>query len=644
MRKNRLAHWHQVLAIMLITPGLFAQPYQQGIKALEYENFHSAYRLFRQQVQAQPSDPMASYYLGLTLCYLGKPDSAIAVFTHGLSLDAKNYYNYIGLGRAYLEKNQPAKANEYFEKARSLTSAKDQNYYLAVAEACIRAEHPDYARAVSLLNRVIELNNRNAEAYWLLGLAYEGMGVSRTGDAVSAYERATELNPSLAKAYTRMGRIWRDAQRGELSKTNFDKAIAADPHYPPAYRERAELFYMIGQTEKAVQDYHQYLKLADESDETRFRYAQFLFLTKKYNEVADILASLWGKIDKPIYFRLMAYTAYETGKYEEGLRHLEEYFRRIDPNKIIAADYEYQTRLNLALGRAEEAKKAAFAAVAMDSSKADLYGDLAKWEYDRKNFPEAARFYAMKIAVAPRKAQIVDYFNLGRSHYQAANYAAADSAFATVIRLNPNWAVGYLWRGRSQQGLDHTHLDSVRGLAVPYYLMVLEKASSDATRFSRELVEAYEYLGNINLIRNHYGTATYYYQQALALNPGNEAIKQTMSAIKERYKPVPPASMPLTAHTEGLQAEMIINGVKQLYPLSALVLGVSVNQEGSALLGWSPAESQGKVTVVKVGERSLSQVPVSINENQKQPVLVGVDVLNRMNIVIDFANNQLLFR
>ncbi|MCS6917434.1 MAG: tetratricopeptide repeat protein [Chitinophagales bacterium] len=623
---------------------LVAQPYQQGIKMLEYENYHSAYRIFTQQVRSAPNDPMAWYYLGISLCYLGKADSAINVFTKGVSVDAKNYYNHVGLGRAYLEKNQPAKANEHFEKARTLTGAKDVNYLVAVADACVNAEYPDYNRAVSLLQKAIEINNKNAEVYWLLGRAYEGMGVSRTGDAVSSYERATELNPSYAKAYTRLGRIWRDAQRGEFSKNNFDKALAADPNFPPAYRERAELFYLIGQTEKAAQDYQQYLALADQSDDTRFRYAQFLFLTKKYADVAQILESLQGKIEKPVYYRLMAYTDYETGKYESGLRNMAEYFRRIDPAKTIAADYEYQSRLQLAVGNVEEAKHAALTAVRMDSTKADLLGDIAKWEYDRKNFGEAAHFYGLKIAAAPRRAQIVDYFNLGRAYYQNSNYAAADSAFASVVRLNPNWAVGYLWRGRCQQGLDHSNPDSVKGLAVPYYLMVVEKASADATKYNRELAEAYEYLGNINLIRNHFGSATYYYQQALAINPANEPLKQTMAAIKDRYKPTNTASIPLIQSPGGYQLEMTINGVKQNYGLSSLVSGISVNAEGLAALGWSPTESQTRTTVLKVGERSLNQVPVFVRADQQVPVLVGVELLNRLNAVVDYSAGVLLFR
>lgn len=639
--KKRSAAWMTCL-LFGVAP-LQAQPYQQGLKALEYENINTAYRIFSQLVRATPSDAMAHYYLGITLCALGQPDSAMVVFTKGMAADPRSYYNYIGMGRAYLEKNQPAKAHEFFEKARTMTGPKDVNYLLAVADACISAEYPDLNRAIMLLNRAIEINNKNAEAYWMLGRAYEGLGVSRTGDAVSAYERATELNPAYAKAYTRIGRIWRDAQRGEFSKASFDKALAADPNFPPAYREMAELYYLTGQNEKAVQAYQQYLNLADQSDETQFRYAQFLFLTKKYAEVSRILSELEGKIHKPVYWRLLAYTDYETGRYEQGLKNIEEYFKRIDPSKTIAADYEYQSRLLLATGRMEQAKQAAATAVKMDSSKADLFSDIAKMEYDNKNFAEAAHYYAIKIAAAPRKAQIVDYFNLGRSHYQAANYQAADSAFAAVVRMNPNWAVGYLWRGRCQQGLDHNHPDSVKGLAVTYYLTTLDKSRTDAQKFSREMAEAYEYLGNINVIRNNYGAAQYYYQQALTLNPANSAIKETVAAIKERYKPGPAASLPATPTPSGYQVEMTINGVRQSYLLSPMVTGISVNAEGLGLLGWS-AEQMAKTTVVKLGERSLSLVPVTLAPDQKVPVLVGIDLLNRMNAVLDYATESVLLR
>lgn len=68
-----------------------------------------------------------------------------------------------------------------------------------------------YAAAVEHFNLLTELRPRFAEAYFLTGQAYEGLG--QNTNAAAAYARALELNPGYREARLRLG--WAHYWAGE---------------------------------------------------------------------------------------------------------------------------------------------------------------------------------------------------------------------------------------------------------------------------------------------------------------------------------------------------------------------------------------------------------------------------------------------
>ncbi|MBA2422497.1 MAG: hypothetical protein H0V61_04660 [Chitinophagales bacterium] len=159
------------LIIVFLLPALYsfavkAQSLQDGIKALDYENFATAKSIFKKLISQQPSEAKNYYYLGQAHSALGQKDSARIVYNTGISSDSKSMYNYIGLGETYLDENNSQKASEFFDKAKDLTSSKDINQYLLLANAYTMNSHPDCQRAISLLNKATEYNNKSADVYY----------------------------------------------------------------------------------------------------------------------------------------------------------------------------------------------------------------------------------------------------------------------------------------------------------------------------------------------------------------------------------------------------------------------------------------------------------------------------------------------
>ncbi|MBA2422498.1 MAG: tetratricopeptide repeat protein [Chitinophagales bacterium] len=468
--------------------------------------------------------------------------------------------------------------------------------------------------------------------------------MNRGGDAVSAYERAGELNPSFAKAFTRVGVIWRLARNYNQALTSFQKAVAIDPNFPPAYREMAELYFYTGQFDVASQTYQKYLDLADKDDYTQFRYAQYLFLTKDYEGALRILNPLRDKMDQPIMWRLSAYSNYEMGNHQVGMEQINTFFQKSQSTRILSSDYEYLGKLMAKSGQDSLAMMNFEKAIEMDSSKISLYNEIGSNLFQQKKYHEAALAYKKKVDAAPKDATLQDFFNVGKSYYFSKEFQLADSAFTSMIQLNQQWPIGYIWRARVMTNVDDS--TAVKGLAAPYYQTVIEKSMVDTVKYVKELIEAYKYLGDINALKENYGASLYYYDKFMRLDSANTEVPKTIESVKALYKNTSSSVITLEKDSQGLYLiPGFINNTSVSFTFNPLVSGISIDQEGATqLLGNANGGAIHTVDQIKIGNRSLKNPDVSMVANLPAPVIIGADALNKLNIVVNFINGTLLLR
>jgi tetratricopeptide (TPR) repeat protein len=281
-------------------------------------------------------------------------------------------------------------------------------------------------------------------------------------------------------------------------------------------------------------------------------------------------------------------------------------------------------------------------AIMLDSTKFELYNDLAKMHYDKKSYKQSAEYYKKKISKSKTKAALVDYFNEGRAYYFAGEYDLADSAFVKVIAMNSSWPIGYLWRAMIMVNKDSQIADSVKGLAAPFYLMVIDKSyAGDTTKYSKELFSAFKYMGDINALRENYGAALYYYAKASAINANDPDVKATIDAVKKNYKGTNGATIPAVKMEAGYLLPVTINSNSMNVLYAPGITGIGTTTEGNLQLFGTNTKS---ISDVKVAERGTKNVSTFVIAELKQPVAIGADVLNKMNIVFDYSSGSLLFK
>jgi len=549
------------LGLVVMGSASFAQNLEDAKKAIDAEQYAKATSMLKSLVSSQASKGENYFSLGDVYLHNDYVDSAKAVFTKGVAADPKYPLNYVGLGQADLATNNAAAAKVNFDKAISMASKKDFTTYLYIGKAYLAQDKPDFTAALPVLQKAEELdaNDKEPETFVALGDFYAAQ--KKNSEALSNYLRAINMNEGLLRAKVQIGRMYKESRAFPESETQLKEVIAANPNYGPAYREIAELYMQWANFEpanfaaksaEALTNYKKYLDLTDKSFDARLRYAQFLYYAKDFKtletETAD-LARLYPNNSKALVIsRLQAYSAAEN-KNPEGLKLLNDFFaKNTDTSRLVSADYLY-------LGKAQlEAKQDSLAlinitkAVEKDSTNSVALEDVGKSLIAAKKYKEAGDAYALAIkANSASQSTLTNYYYVGISRYfqyaqemgkdkNAAKtpLVEADSAFAHMNKVSPEFTLAYIYRGRIA-GLNDDSVNP-KFLSTPYYeqyldLVTVKKPEIGALPAEKKnLVEAYYNLG-FAFSATDKVKATDFFNKALALDPANANATQGLKQL-----------------------------------------------------------------------------------------------------------------
>jgi tetratricopeptide (TPR) repeat protein len=514
-----------LLVLICFNSFIFAQSLDQVEKDIESGRFKNAKKVLKELLAKEPSNALYFYYLGEAYYLSGKADSAKIFYEKGTKADPNSALNYIGLGKTTIKQDE-LQGRKYFDKALNIKSH-DSKVQSALAEFYINsADFQDLNAAAALLDKALKHDPENPKLYLLYGDIYWSRNEGTK--ALEKFEKAMNLNKTLPEPYFKIGRLYTRAKNPALSMDYYQKGILADSNYAAFYKEIAELQYKARQYDKGVASYKKYLEKTDGDDEALSRYASFFFMNKKYPEVIKILsAQTFKDYTNPIAFRLLAYSYYETGDFVKGLESMDKFWKYSDGGKILTSDYEYYGRL-LAKNKMDSLAVINLTkALQLDSSKADLYSELGNIYFYSEKYPEACTAYHNKCKRREVNAQ--DYFNYGRALYFRKDYTNADSIFTRLNEVKPDFALGYLWRARVNSMFDP---DSKEGKARPYYEKFIALAGSDQSKYKKELIEAYSYIGYYYLLKNDHIRSKDAWKKVKELDPSNKKAEEALKNIK----------------------------------------------------------------------------------------------------------------
>lgn len=493
---------------------------------LELNQHGQAKALVKDLLVKSPGDPLIWYQQGRIFLEAKDTANALASFDKGIQLNDKEGLNYVGKARILLAKKKNTEAEAFFSKALELSKSKNTQVTSAVAEAYISCNYK-LVDAIVMLEKVVSASPGDHYSLVLLGDAY--LANADGGKAVTQYEHAVKANPQTALPHYKIGLLYKRSKNLEVAQEEFTKAIAVDPNYGPAYKELGELYYLKKDGVNAVKAYENYMRLSDESESAKIRYAVFLLMAKDFKKANDILAE---EVKKPnvsaVTWRYYALALFESGNLTESDLAFQNYFLAAPEDKSIAGDYAYYAKLLLKLNRDSLALINLDKSLTLNNNQPEvlqLNGEIA---FKTKKYELSIDAYKVLLATQKRLTP-KDYFNFGRAAYFTKQYAMADSAFQQLLLLQPNMTVGYLWRGRANASLDP---ESEEGRALPYYEKVIEFGSVTPEKFKNDLIEAYSYVGYYQFVKQNTAASRASWEKVLKLDPDDARAKEALQALR----------------------------------------------------------------------------------------------------------------
>jgi tetratricopeptide (TPR) repeat protein len=535
-------------AVVIISNVAFAQSVEQGKKFLYYQRYKSAKETLEKVLASNPNNIDAVYWLGQTLLLdpqLKDSVAAKALYQKALQTNGSAPLLLAGIGNIELREGKTTDARQHFETAISLTKGKDIAVLNAVAEANVDAKAGDGPYAIEKLNMATQIKNfNNPETYIIMGDMYRKLVDG--GNAVISYQKALSLDPKLAEAKYKIGKIYLTQNNKEYFLPAFEEATQLDPSYGPAYYELFYYWYFHSDVNKAIGYFDKYAAVTDPKPSDEYDRISFLYAAKKYQEcigASQQKISTLGAGADPRYYKLIAYCYNDQGDSTNAKSYLDQYFAKQKPDAFVPKDFSFYAQvLSKFPGNDSLANLNYEQAVARDTvmdEKMDLVKEASDVAKKSGNKAASAKWLGVLYNMKKNPANS-DLYNWGIANYQAGIYKSSDSIFCGVYETKyPSEIFGYLWCARSKRAQDDS--TNSGGLAVEAYQKLADQGKTlDSVKYKNQIVEAYFYLASYyNDVKKDKNMAIANLQKVVDVDPTNTTAKQFLEVLQK-----PPAKQP----------------------------------------------------------------------------------------------------
>jgi tetratricopeptide (TPR) repeat protein len=544
-----------ILASLLLMGNLlFAQSIDEGKKFLNYERFESAQKVFQQILKSDPNNEQAAYWMGQTYLQNSENiDTAAAkdLYQKALQASPNAPLLMVGVGEIELMEGKTNEAKNYFEAAINLTKKKNRDeVLLAVGRANIDAKAGDAVYAVEKLKEAADRNSKSAEIQIALGDAYRKL--IDGANATIAYQNALAIDPNNARASFMIGRIYETQGYGQepIYMRYYMDAIRHNDQFAPVYYWLYSYYYQRD-VNKAREYLNKYVAVADQDSKNCYAEASLLYVSKLYDEAiskADACITTAGQ-EKPFpnLYGLKAYAYDKKGDSANAKKYFEEFFAKVNPDKIGPGDYATYAKVLLKFpGNEGLATSYVEKALALDSVPEKRIGyvkDIAKNYFDQKDYAKAGKWYGKVLDVDTAYGK-VDLYYAGYSDYLGGNYKSADSVFKLYQQKYPEDTYGWFLGAHAKEGMDST---GELGLAKPDYEKIIQIADTtkDLSKIKDHLITAYRYMVAYNYnVQHNKDSAIIFNNKILEIAPTDATALKTKEALEPKgsSSSAPPAN------------------------------------------------------------------------------------------------------
>jgi Tfp pilus assembly protein PilF len=220
---DRLGTFQRILLLLLIPFGCAAQTdseYVRGIAAFRAGDYAAAEDLFGKAEMAAPGTTDALIYRSKSLIHLQNFGAAENALRRYIVLHPDSNESLYLLGFVLHRENKPKESLEIYTKAAVLKTPTGEDLKIVGLDYVLLE---DYADAIKWLEKAVELDPKNEDAWYYLGRAYYSR--SSLPEAGRAFLTVLELDPHNARAENNLGLILESEAKPNEALEAYRKAI-----------------------------------------------------------------------------------------------------------------------------------------------------------------------------------------------------------------------------------------------------------------------------------------------------------------------------------------------------------------------------------------------------------------------------------
>ncbi len=381
---------------------------------------------------ASHPDSAATYHfmLGYQAELAQDIDTALREYQTALQTDPQSSDVKSRMAGIYFGMGDLSNAAQYAEEVGEGTG-QDARLMTQMAGILAGAGKPD--RALVFLDRAIEREPERGESYFSKSVIL--LNLKRAAEAEQTVKQGLHYAQDSPLGHYYLGRISVETDNPEQALASFDRAIAVNPAFEPAYLAQSTLYESRQEKDKAIGVLQKYLRHVNpRNKDVRQHLVQLYIATKDY---AGGLAELEKMVrEDPTDLDAQLRIALIYGEKKEFLKAIEQLtvILQARPDELKIREY-----LGYLYEEAKEFPKAIDAYtqnIQLDPLFIESHLHLGALQYRLKNYPEATLHLREAVRLNPKQPE--PHIVLGLSYLQTEQFQKASEAFEEGVRHNPN--------------------------------------------------------------------------------------------------------------------------------------------------------------------------------------------------------------
>lgn len=544
-------------------------PIEQARAAVAQGDLTSAARLFDQAVKDSPEDHDVLVEAGDVYMELERYNVARQLYERAVQEEKKNASTNRRLGLALSALGIHEDAVEAVRRAIKYDDEAMENY-LALSQVYIAMGKDSLSRAEQTAMMAREKFPEAAEPYLALGDNYYARGVFEL--AMSQYEEAIKLNPSLVEPRVRLGRSYREMARRSSDRVEaneyynkalqeFNKVTGLNPTIARPWYEQGEILLMAERYEDAGKSFQNYVKLRPEDPRGDLMLSRAAFGGRFYPLAVAPLERVLSRNDSisALYHDqarvMLAKSYYAVKDYPKA-----KAMYAILPDSVFDKEAtQFYASTMLMTGDTAKALDLYLRLVNANPEDCALSLQLGDQLYKAKRYDQVIDVFTRRIASCPDQPKSSPYLFIGLSHFTQKRYDEAIEALNSSVAADSTMFQPQYWLmnayaakkefgkaadvARAMVRRDFANDEAAKaGAATAYFFIGLDafqaknykatiEAMERATKLKSDYADAYLYSGFAYHSLTDKDNACRFYKLALRHNPKNVDAQKNLKAL-----------------------------------------------------------------------------------------------------------------